>query len=261
MQLSRRQRLGSIWLLTIGTLVAVAVLPPLAQPQEYHRFADQRALLGIPNFLDVASNIAFIAIGAWGLALIRRTRKSRSTPAFAEPSERHVYVIFFAAVALIGLGSAYYHLAPDNARLVWDRLPLAVASASLLAATVAERISLTAGLRLLPVLLAAGAVSVLYWRWSETYATENVLPYVAMQFYALAAIVLIIALFRSRYTRGTDMLVAAALYAIAKIAEALDHEIYALGNMVSGHTLKHLFSAIAIYWILGMLNKRRPARD
>ncbi len=257
-ELSRRQRLASVWLLTIATLAAVAVLPPLAQPQEYHRFADQRAFLGIANFFDAVSSAAFLIVGTWGLTFVWQDRKSRPPAAFAEPSERRFYAVLFGAVALTCFGSAYYHLAPDNERLAWDRLPIAVGFASLFAATIAERVSMTVGLRLLPVLLALGAGSVLYWRWTELYATENLWPYVAVQFYSVAAIVLIVVLFPSRYTRETDMLGAVGIYALAKIAESLDREIYALGNIVGGHTLKHVIAAIAIYWILRMLQKRRP---
>lgn len=259
MELSRRQRLVWVWLLTIAMLVAVAVLPPLAQPQEYHRFADQRTFLGIANVFDTVSSVAFLVVGAWGLVFVWQDRKSRSPAAFAEPSERRIYAVLFGAVALAGLGSAYYHLAPDNERLAWDRLPIAVSFASLFAATIAERVSMTVGLRLLPALLALGAGSVLYWRWTEVYATENLWPYVAVQFYSAAAIVLIVVLFPSRYTRGTDVPRAIGIYALAKLAEALDQEIYALGNIVGGHALKHVIAAIAIYWILRMLQRRRPA--
>ena len=256
-ELSRRQRLAWVWLLTIATLVAVAVLPPLAQPQEYHRFADQRVVLGIANFFDTVSSVAFLVVGAWGLIFVWQDRNSRHPAAFAEPSERRFYAILFGAVALAGFGSAYYHLAPDNGRLAWDRLPIAVGFASLFAATIAERVSMRAGLQLLPALLALGGGSVLYWRWTELFATENLWPYVAVQFYSAAAIVLIVVLFPSRYTRETDVLGAVGIYALAKIAEALDQEIYALGNIVSGHTLKHVIAATAIYWILRMLQERR----
>lgn len=259
MELSRRRRLALVWLLAIATFAAVAMLPPLAQPREYHRFADQRDALGIANFFDTVSSVAFLIVGAWGLIFVWQDRKSRHSAAFAEPSERHFYSVLFGAVALAGFGSAYYHLAPDNERLAWDRLPIALSFASLFAATIAERVSMKAGLRLLPALLALGAGSVLYWRWTELYAAENLWPYVAVQFFSAAAIVLIVALFPSRYTRGTDMLGAVGIYALAKIAESLDREIYALGNIVSGHTLKHVIAAIAVYWILRMLQKRRPA--
>ncbi len=221
-------------------------------------FADQRAFFRAANFFDAVSNVAFLIVGAWGLTFVWQDREPRPSAAFAESSERRFYAVLFGAVALTGFGSVYYYLAPDNERLAWDRLPIAVSFASLFAAAIAERVSMRAGLRRLPALLALGAGSVLYWRWTELYATENLWPYVGVQFYSAAAIVLIVVLFPSRYTRGTDILGAAGLYALAKIAESLDQEIYALGNIVGGHTLKHVIAAIAIYWILRTLQKRRP---
>ena len=64
------------------------------------------------------------------------------------------------SVALLGFGSAYYHLAPDTDRLMWDRLPMAVAITALLAATLAERVSVRSGLQLLPLLITLGAGSI-----------------------------------------------------------------------------------------------------
>ena len=48
-----------------------------------------------------------------------------------------------------------------------------------------------------------------------------------------------------------------ALYAIAKVAETFDQEIYDWGQVVSGHTIKHLLAAAAIYLIVRMLQRRR----
>jgi hypothetical protein len=81
--------------------------------------------------------------------------------------------------------------------------------------------------------------------------------YVAVQAYSV--LVLVIALFMpTRYTRGWDLAVVAGLYALAKVLEILDRQIYAIGHFVSGHTLKHLAAAAGAYWILRMLQKRRP---
>ena len=165
------------------------------------------------------------------------------------------YWIFFAAVALTGTGSAYYHFAPDDTRLVWDRLPMSFAFTALLAATVSERIRLTAGLRLLLPLLLLGGGSVVYWDW-----TGNLLPYAVAQYGSIAVILAIVILFRSRYTHGRDIFSVLAIYAVAKAAEALDAQIYAFGQVVSGHTLKHLLAAAAVWWLLRILQLRRPLR-
>jgi hypothetical protein len=60
---------------TAASLVGLLLLPSIPQDQHYHQFADQRALLGIPNFWNVTSNNPFIAIGAAGL------RRFRNDPA------------------------------------------------------------------------------------------------------------------------------------------------------------------------------------
>ena len=56
--------------LMAASLAGLLLLPPIPQDQSYHQFADQRAMLGIPNFWNVVSNFPFIAIGAVGLAAI-----------------------------------------------------------------------------------------------------------------------------------------------------------------------------------------------
>jgi len=61
-----------------------------------------------------------------------------------------------------------------------------------------------------------------------------------------------------RYTRGSDLLVVASFYVLAKVLEAADRQIFSLGNLLSGHTLKHLAAGAAGLWILRMLRKRRP---
>ena len=58
--------------LMIVTLAGLLPLPPLLQNQNYHQFADQRKLFGIPNFWNVVSNLPFIAVGAAGLLRFRR---------------------------------------------------------------------------------------------------------------------------------------------------------------------------------------------
>jgi hypothetical protein len=120
-----------------------------------------------------------------------------------------------------------------------------------------ERIGARTGVRLLVPLLLAGAASVLYWRWSVLQGTENILPYAAVQFGGMAAIVLAVLLFPARYTRGGDFFAAFGLYALAKLAEGMDAEIYALGQIVSGHTLKHLLAACAVAWLVRMLYLRQ----
>jgi len=121
---------------TAACLVAALVVPPVAQPLSYHQFADDRTFFGIARFWDVASNIAFLLAGLLGLGIV-----AARPAAFASRVEAWPYVVFFAGLALTCLGSAYYHLMPGNARLVWDRLPITMALAGLLLSQVGDRIS------------------------------------------------------------------------------------------------------------------------
>jgi len=235
-------------------VLAIGLAPPIPEPAIFRRLADDRMLFGIANFWNVVSNAPFLLVGAWGLYVIARDRPG----AFAYPEERWAYAACFLAVALIAFGSTYYHLAPLDERLMWDRLPISLGFMALLSAVIAERIGLKAGLTALAPLLVAGAASVLYWRWSGVRGAENILPYAIVQYGGIVAIVVIVALFPSRYTRGADVLVAVAIYAVAKLVEVLDAQIYALGHLVSGHTLKHLLAALAVWWLLRMLQLRSP---
>jgi hypothetical protein len=214
--------------------------------------ADERTFFGVPHFLNVVSNAPFLLVGLWGLYVLA----TRRTQAFADPRERWPYAACFVAVALTAFGSAYYHLAPDDARLTWDRLPIALAFMALVCAVIAERIDVRAGLRLLAPLLFAGALSVLYWRWTTLQGREDLLPYAIVQFGGLGAVLVVAAVYRSPYTRDADLFVAGALYALAKGAEMLDSQIYAAGGLVSGHTLKHLLAALAAACIVRMLQSR-----
>ena len=232
------------------------LLPAVEQPQEYHRFADTRALLAVVNAGDTLSNLAFLVVGLLGFAFLRREHASGASERFASPREMRPYWVFFSGVALTSVGSAYYHLAPDDARLVWDRLPMTIAFMSLVAAVVSERISVRAGSLLLWPLVLLGLASVVYWRWSALAGLENLRPYLAVQFGSIALVLAISILYRSRYTLGGVIFALAAAYGVAKVVEVYDREIFELGRWVSGHTLKHLAAAAGIYLLLRALAKR-----
>lgn len=228
-------------------------LPPIPQPASYHQFADQRRWLGIPNFGNVISNLAFAIVGVCGIAFLRRKGKRP----FLDQRERWPYYGVFIGMLLTAFGSAYYHLAPNNVHLVWDRLPMTIVFGSLVAALIAERISVSAGLRLLPWLIAFGAGSVVQWYWNERHGHGDLRVYAAVQAYSALAL-LVALLLPPRYTRSRDFAVVFVFYLLAKVFETADRQIYSLGHIASGHTLKHLAAAAAGYWIIRMLRLREP---
>ncbi|MFH0344025.1 MAG: alkaline phytoceramidase [Chromatiales bacterium] len=257
--MSRETRIAILWASAATIAFAAGIAPRFAQPADYHYFADQRPMLGIANFLNVTSNLAFLVVGVMGLHFVLMGTQADGSRAFQDSSERWAWGLVFAATALTCCGSWYYHAAPDSPRLAWDRLPMAIGFMGIIAAAVSERISVKAGRRLLIPLGLLGAASVWYWRWSAAQGVENLNPYGAVQFGSALLVLLMIALFPPRYTRGGDFFAVAILYALAKIAEHFDRAIFtATGEIVSGHTLKHLLAAAAAFWLLRMLKLRTP---
>jgi hypothetical protein len=235
-------------------VLLLLVVPPFAQPVWYHDFADQRCLLHVPHFLNVVSSLPFLVVGTWGLGFLARCRPEDK---FLDPQDRWFYGVFFAAVALTGLGSAYYHSQPNNDRLLWDRLPLAMAFMALFAMIVAERIHHRAGIWLFLPLVLLGGGSVVYWHVTESWGQGDLRPYLLVQLYPLVAIPLLLVLLPARFTRTQDLFAALLCYVIAKGLELLDRQVYSQGQIVSGHTLKHLMAAMAPYFILHMLQRRQ----
>ncbi|HEY1907426.1 MAG TPA: hypothetical protein VGG91_15370 [Myxococcaceae bacterium] len=234
-----------LWALAAAAVLSAAVLaalPRIPQEPNYHQFADTRTVLGVPNGLNVLSNLAFAVVGLAGIALlVSRGRALR------DPRERWPWLVFFIGVSLTALGSAWYHLVPSNASLVWDRLPMAVGFMALLSAIVTERIDARVGLWLLVPLVLLGLAGVVSWDVSERAGEGDLRLYAFVQFFPLLAIPLVLALTPRTYGDSWVYLAALGVYALAKLAEVGDAAIYErLGRLVSGHTLKHLIAAGAV---------------
>ena len=253
-------RRTALWVLAVITVIMAATacfIPRIPQPQSYHSFADQRTILDIPNFWNVASNVPFAIVGWWGLLYLIPLRSEDLSLRFIDRRERTPYLILFFGLLLTAFGSSWYHWHPNNTRLVWDRLPMTIVFMSLIAALIMERIQLRAGLWLLPVLLLVGVSSVLQWYWSEVHGAGDLRFYATVQAYSVLFLLLVL-LCPPRYTRGADLAVVAGLYVLAKLLETFDKAVFSWGHILSGHTLKHLAAAMAGFWILRMLQKRRP---
>jgi hypothetical protein len=239
--------------LAVVCVASAILVHPIAQPLGYHDFADARTFFGVPRFFDVASNLGFLAVGVAGLVVI-----ARRPEAFESPAERWPYATFFVGLVLTAFGSAYYHLAPDNSRLVWDRLPIMISLAGLLTGQVADRTTVRAGVALLVPALIVGVGTVFYWDATERAGHGNLVPYAAAQVYAVLICLILAATGPSRYTRGSDIWWVFGWYVVAKITEALDEHIFAIGQIVSGHTVKHLMAAVSGFVVCAMLARRVP---
>jgi hypothetical protein len=227
-------------------------IDPLPQDLGYHDFADTRGWLGIPNFGDVASNAGFMVVGVIALMVLIRRRGTL----FRTPADSRPYLIFFVGVTLVSLGSGYYHWAPSNASLLWDRLPMSIAFMAISAAVVADRINAQAGNGwALALLLVLGLASLVYWDWTESLGRGDLRFYGLVQFYPMLALPVIVWAYRDyHYTIGRYLGQVIAWYGLSKLLEFFDRGIFELtGNLVSGHSLKHVAAAVATWMVLRML--------
>ena len=255
---SRQIRLAIIAGVTIIAVIVLISAPRGPLDAHYHEFADARTLFGIPNALDVLSNIPFLIVGIWGVCWLLTPP---SLASFADKRERVPYLVFFAGVAFTGAGSFWYHLAPSDSRLPWDLLPMTCSFVSMVVVTFMERINVRVGTIALVPLLLLGISSVAYWSISESNGHGDYKFYLFVQFFSPVVLALIVALFSPRYTGMRYLVVAFCLFVAAKLFELFDGQIYGWETLVSGHTLKHLTAGISCYWILRMLQVRHSVAE
>jgi hypothetical protein len=238
-------------IITIGMIVILALHGRIAQPAHYHEFADQSATFGIPHAADVLSNAGFALVAIWGWLTLRRRRASEHLRA-GWPG----YRLFLIGLFLTAFGSAFYHLAPDNIRLIWDRLPIALVCAGLLAGV---RGDIQGGSKTAidAIVLALIAVaSVAWWAITDSNGAGDLRPYLLLQGLTLILVPLWQAIHRAPRTDRIAFSTAMGLYILAKLAEVLDHEIATALGFVTGHTLKHLIATAATAAIVWGLTRR-----
>lgn len=224
-------RAAALLVISAVAVVALFLHAPVPQDPAYHAFADARAFAGIPNFADVLSNLPFLICGLYGLA--RRP---------AVPRMRTGYLILCAGVALVSLGSAYYHLNPTSATLLWDRLPMTVAFMALFSLVLEDRV--TDAKTLIP-LLAAGIASAVFWHF-----TDDLRPYILVQFLPIVLMPLIVLFYPKKILDGRALMGAVALYCAAKVFETHDRRVFEVLGALSGHSLKHLLAGAATICII-----------
>lgn len=247
------------WLLlaafTVVLLAWTALAPRIAQPESYHHFADARGMWGVPNALNVLSNVPFLVVGVWALWWMSRPASARH---FSDRLERWPAFAIFFGLLTTGLGSAYYHLHPNNHTLVFDRLGMIVGFMPIVPLAIAERVNARWGAWLLAPMIALGAGTVLYWSHSETAGAGDLRWYFLAQGYAFVATAGILLFTRPRYDRQWLWLAAIGCYGMAKVAELLDGQIYGMTRgLVSGHSTKHVVAAVGAYFLLRMFQTRR----
>ncbi len=102
---------------SIAILCVILLLfyKPIPQDPNYHDFADKRMMAGIPNFLNVITNLPFAIVGLLGLQVTRMIK---------EKELKYICATLFIGFVLLTIRSSYFHLWPKNATLVYDRIPM-----------------------------------------------------------------------------------------------------------------------------------------
>jgi hypothetical protein len=230
--------------LSIAAFVTMFCLDTIAQDPAFHNFADGREIASIPNFWNVISNIPFLVIGTAGLWM---SVNSRPNDAGRTPGPN--CIIFFSGIFLTGIGSAYYHLAPNNSTLIWDRMPMTIAFMSFFSLLIEQLIDERFGKKMLWPALMIALLSIIYWVWKG-----DLRVYVLVQFLPMLLTPLILLMFPAGKIKTYFWLVLVA-YAAAKIFEAADVSVYNTIK-ISGHTIKHFFAALAPLFLMLAIRKR-----
>jgi len=230
-----RFQIKTIYLISVIflSIIPVFMVEPFGQRLSYHLFADQRAFLNIPNFMDVVSNIGFLIFGGMGL-----------TCCFIK-EEKLSWKIFFMGIVLVSIGSAYYHLAPTNSTLFWDRLPMTIAFMAMFTAMIGEYIKPQLEKPFLIIFLIVGIFSVIYW-----HLYDDLRFYYWVQLAPIVTLLILLIFFKSKYTHTYFLAFAFISYMLAKVVESNDILFFELtGNIISGHSVKHLLAALVPLFI------------
>lgn len=234
-------------LVAILCLIALLMLPPIPQDQNYHDFADNRKLWHIPNFLNVITNLPFAIVGLLGLQITKHIEENKL---------KHIFFTLFTGFLLLTFGSGYYHLFPTNNNLVYDRVPIVIILMSFFASIIYTCLDEKTGYDFFFILNVVGVMSVVYWGFSESIGKGDLRWYGLIQFFPIVAIPLILIMYKPSITFKKEIVFIFLFFVLAKLKERFDKEIYhLLSNTISGHSLKHLFIGAAGYKIVVMVRK------
>ncbi|CAN1120964.1 hypothetical protein LINPERPRIM_LOCUS1029 [Linum perenne] len=246
-----RSRIGSVrlWLAAfLCWICLMLVTPTIPLSNKHHLFADKRNFVGIPNTLNVITNFPFLVVGVVGFVLSLRGFLLN----ISLPGELFGWVFFYGGMVAVAFGSAYYHLKPEDGRVMWDTLPMIIAYSSLFSSFMVERLGKRVGLSCSFGLLGLVMLTSAYTR------TFNDLRLCMMfQLIPCVAIPCMNTMLPTKYTHSTYWFCASGAYLLSKLQGSLDHKIYHTNcYFISGHSLEHLCLAAAPVLLTAMLIRR-----
>lgn len=254
---ARSRRRAGLAVLGLGGVAAVGLLlaGPMADPPAYHAFADRRTWLGVPNALDVLSNLPFLLVAVVGALRVQRWA------AVVAPArwERTAAALLLIGLGATAVGSAVYHLDPTPVSLTWDRLPMALTFAAFAALFLGDRLGPAVGRGLLVPWTVLSLASVLVARGGGAPGDGDVRLYALAQYLPAAAAVLLLGLRPPRRSEAAWAWAALGAYAAAKGLEAADGAVHrATCGLVAGHALKHVAAAAAAACLVRWITSRGP---
>ncbi|WJX35361.1 hypothetical protein P8452_23364 [Trifolium repens] len=241
----RNHRIWGAIAIFICCMCLILFTPSIPRSPDQHQFADVRNLLGVPNTLNVMTNFPFLVVGVLGFVFAL----DGSFFNISSQGEVWGWVLFYGGMIGVAFGSTYYHLKPDNHRVIWDTLPMMVAFSSLLSCLIFERFGQRSGLSSMFALLVSAILCVLHER------IYNDIRFCMMfQLILPLAIPAIAFMYRSKYTHSGYWFLSTGIYLLAKIEGAGDKKIYRVNHyFITGHSLEHLCLALIPFFLSIML--------
>ncbi len=249
------RKLGFFSFFTVA-LIGIFLIDNVPQHSEWLYFADHRSFAGIPNFLNVISNLFFIFIGVCGLRFVF-VSQLRSY-GFEFEWERVAPSVFFFGVLVQGIGSIWFHIEPSASRLIWDQFPLTFIFIGIFGILVGDRIQSDTVQSIYGPSLFLTSLSVGWWIWVIVNGSGfDIKPYFFVQFFPLLAMLIVLIFFPGRYTREIDYWRVLLFYACGGFFGAYDRQAFDILIVISGETLGHIFMAGAAWQLLSMFQNRK----
>ncbi len=234
----------------VATIIGLWMAGPIPQDPAYHDFADQRPFFGIPNWWNVVSNLPMLFLGAFGL-----WRSLSDWPHRTDLVARLIPLVLSLGILSASAGSAYYHWAPDNLTLVWDRLPMTLMFMPLFALLIYDFIGKKEGSLAFWLLVPLGIFSVFYWWQTEASGHGDLRCYAFVQFFPMAAAALLVLFTPKKIAYTRYLLLVLGWYVAAKLCEHFDDAVFDFLKFWSGHTVKHLLASVSLFYVLRIVDK------
>ncbi|MGE5323886.1 MAG: ceramidase domain-containing protein [Actinomycetota bacterium] len=199
------------------------------------------------TLLNVLTSIPFLVLGVSGISSIGDWRIARRLP----------FAAFVLSLIPVGIGSILYHWSPSTGHLLLDRLPISICLAAFACTVVNEYFQTSLGSALLAPAVLFSAASVLYWYFTATNGRENLVPYAAMQGCTAGFSALIVFTRPDRTEGVAGLRWALAVYAVARIVEFFQQDIYRSVGTDIGHPMKHLLVCLAALLVIRSLGDGR----